>query len=153
MSYEVQVKEVPGLLVASVMRRASMATVGKEVPEAFRELAEAVTPIGFGDGMPGVEYLGEVGPETEWDMRIFMPVAGTFDPPEGMTVETLPGGTYASTVHRGSYAGLGAAYEAITAWIDANGRRVVGPPRELYLNDPNEVGEDETLTEILFPIR
>lgn len=152
MSYEVQVKEVPDLLVASVRRRASMATVGKETPEAFRELAEAVAPVGFGDGMPGVVYLGEVGPDTEWEMQIFMPVARTFDPPEGMSVGMLPGGTHASAVHRGPYAGVRAAYEAIGAWIQASGRRVSGPPRELYLNDPNEVGEDETLTEILFPI-
>ncbi|HET7236237.1 MAG TPA: GyrI-like domain-containing protein [Actinomycetota bacterium] len=153
MSYEIEVKEVPDQLVASVHRRASMSTVGKEVPEAFHELAEAVGPVGFGAGMPGVEYLSEVGPDTEWDMEIFMPVAERFEPPEGMRVRTLAGRKFAATVHRGPYAECGAAYEALTSWIADSQYRMAGPPRELYLNDPNEAGQDEALTEILFPIR
>jgi effector-binding domain-containing protein len=153
MGYEMQVKEVPDVLAASVVRRASMATVGKEVGEAFNELMQAVAPVGFGEAMPGVVYLGEVGPDTEWDMRVFAPVAARFDPPEGMTVGPLEGGTFASTIHRGPYRECGRAYEALTAWIGEQGRQIVGPPRELYLNDPGEVGEDEALTEILFPIR
>ncbi len=153
MAYEVTLKEVPDMLVASVRRRASMATVGKETPEAFHELAEAVIPVGFGDGMPGIIYFGKVGPETEWEMEIFMPVARPFEPPEGMQVRTLAGTTCASTVHRGPYRELEPAHDAIVAWIRANDRQVAGPPRELYLNDPNEVGEDQTLTEVLFPVR
>lgn len=153
MAYEVTVKEVPDVLVASVRRRASMATVGKEVPEAFHELAEAVASVGFGEGMPGVVYLSEVGPETEWDMEIFLPVAVPFDPPEGMEVRTLAGTTCASTIHRGPYEELGLAYEAVAAWIQTHDHQVAGPPRELYLNDPNEVGAFEALTEVQFPVR
>ena len=153
MRYDIQVKEVPDQLVASVHRRASLATVGKEIPEAFHELSEALSPVGFGPGMPGVEYLGDVRPETEWDMEIFMPVAPSFEPPEGIDVKVRTGATCASTIHRGPYSECGAAYDALASWISENGRTIVGPPRELYLNDPNEVGEKEALTEILFPIK
>jgi effector-binding domain-containing protein len=152
MAYEIQVKEVADELVVSVQRRASMSTVGKEVPEAFHELAEAVAPIGFGTGMPGVEYLGEVEPDTEWDMEIFMPVKERFEPPEGMRVRVLPGGKCAATVHQGPYDELGGAYEALTSWIAESEYRIAGPPREQFLNDPTEVGQEEALTEILFPI-
>lgn len=153
MSYDVKIKEVPDQLVASVHRRVSMVTIGKETPEAFHELAEAVAPVGFGPGMPGVEYLGDVGPDTEWDMEIFMPVAAPFEPPEGMRVRILPGGRYASTIHHGPYAECSAAYDALTSWIATNGHVIVGPPRELYLNDPKEVDQQDALTEIRFPIR
>lgn len=153
MSYEIRIKEVPDQLVASVRRRASMASVGKEVPEAFRELSEAVAPVGFGTGMPGVTYLGEVSPQTEWDMEIFMPVATRFEPPEGMEVRILSGATCASTIHRGPYDEIGPAYDALTSWVGERGHQVAGPPWELYLNDPNEVGQDAALTEILMPIR
>lgn len=152
MTYEIEVKEVPDQLIASVHRRASMTTVGKEVPEAFHELAEAVAQIGFGTGMPGVEYLGEVGSDTDWDMEIFMPVRERFEPPEGMRIRTLPGGRCAATVHHGPYDELGAAYEALTSWIARSEYRTAGPPRELFLNDPSDVGQEEALTEILFPI-
>ncbi|HZD16870.1 MAG TPA: GyrI-like domain-containing protein [Actinomycetota bacterium] len=153
MSYEIQVKEVPDVLVASVRRRASMATVGKETPEAFLELMEAVGPVGYGEGMPGVVYLGEVAPDTDWDMEIFMPVRERFDPPAGMDVRILAGTRCASTIHRGPYGELGAAHDALRAWIGSQGHQIAGPPRELYLNDPNEVGQEQALTEILFPIR
>lgn len=152
-SYEIRIKEVPDQLVASVSRRASMSTVGKEVPEAFRELSEAVAPIGFGAGMPGIVYYGEVGPQTEWDMEIFMPVAAAFEPPEGIKVRILSGTTCASIVHRGPYEEVGPAYDALAEWIADHRHQVAGPPRELYLNDPNEVGQDAALTEIVFPIR
>jgi effector-binding domain-containing protein len=152
MSYEIQVKEVPDRLVASVRRRASMATVGKEVSDAFHELWEAVEPVGPGLGMPGIEFLGDVGPETEWDMEIFLPVDARFEPPKGMRVRVLPGGTYTSTIHRGPYDACGPAYDALRSWIDRMGHRITGPPRELYLNDPDEAGQEAALTEILFPI-
>jgi effector-binding domain-containing protein len=153
MAYEVRAEEIPDRLVASVRRHASMATVGKEIPEAFRELMQAIEPVGYGEGAPGVVYLGDVGPQTEWEMEIFIPVAAPFEPPEGMEVKTLPGATCASTVHRGPYEECGPAYEAVTAWIHEQGYEPAGPPQELYLNDPTEVGEDEALTQILFPIR
>ena len=47
----------------------------------------------------------------------------------------------------------GGAYEALTAWIAENEYQVAGPPREQFMNDPTEVGQDEALTEILFPVR
>ncbi|MFB3739600.1 MAG: GyrI-like domain-containing protein [Candidatus Velamenicoccus archaeovorus] len=152
MPYEIQVEEVPEMLVASVHRHVSMATVGTEMPEAFRQLGEAVREVGYGVGMPGAEYLGEVNPETDWEMVVFMPVARPFEPPEGMRLETLRGGTFASTIHRGRYDRCGEAYGALHAWMAEHGKQVVGPPRELYLNDPNEVGPDATEMEILFPI-
>jgi effector-binding domain-containing protein len=150
MPYEIQIKDVPDQLVASVRRLATMSTVGKEIPEAFRELAEAVGPVGFGQGMPGVEYLGEVGPDTEWEMVVFVPVAERFEPPEEMEVAVLPGTTFASTIHRGPYEECGAAYDALRTWIAESEYEMAGPPRELYLNDPRE--EEEPLTEILFPV-
>jgi effector-binding domain-containing protein len=30
---------------------------------------------------------------------------------------------------------------------------MIGPPRELYLNDPREAGEDQAITEVQVPIR
>jgi effector-binding domain-containing protein len=56
----------------------------------------------------------------------------------------LPGGTVATTMHVGSYMGLGAAYSALEQWIDANGMTAAGRPWEAYLDGP-EVAEPRTL--------
>ncbi|GAH06344.1 unnamed protein product, partial [marine sediment metagenome] len=35
---------------------------------------------------------------------------------------------------------------------EKNNKRIIGPIREVYLNDPREVGPEETITEIYVPI-
>ncbi len=153
MTYEVRLKQEPEVLVASITRRVSTATVGKEIQDGFRSLMDAVGPVGYGRGMPGVVYRDMVDRWTDGAIEIFMPVAERFDPPAGIEVARMPGGAVASTIHRGPYSECGPAYQAITAWIHEHGHEIAGPPRELYLNDPREVGEAEALTEIQFPIR
>lgn len=37
-------------------------------------------------------------------------------------------------------------------YASKNEYEIAGPPMELYLNDPREVGESETLTEIQQPV-
>jgi effector-binding domain-containing protein len=54
-------------------------------------------------------------------------------PLTGRVIESvLPAGVAATTVHRGSYAGLGAAHEAVHAWCVATGRTPTGTRWEVY---------------------
>jgi len=60
----------------------------------------------------------------------------------------------ASVVHNGPFLTIGEAYAAVIKWIETNGYRVNGPPREIYLR-PAENGsqtDPDTVTEIQFPI-
>jgi effector-binding domain-containing protein len=43
-------------------------------------------------------------------------------------------------------------YEKLFAWIEESGKRLVGPTREVYLNDPREVPPEELLTEVYTPM-
>lgn len=152
MSYDVQVKEVPDELVASIRSHVSMASIGDEVGRDFRRLAEVVGPGGFGEGPPGL-ITYEIDPSAGADIEVFMPIRERFDPPTGIEVKTLSGGSIATAVHRGPYDEVGSAYEAITAWVPEHDGDFVGPPRERYLNDPTEPGQVDALTEVQFPIR
>jgi AraC family transcriptional regulator len=58
----------------------------------------------------------------------------------------------AKTHHKGPYEECGPTYEKLFAWLAANGKKIVGPTRELYLNDPHEVPPEEILTEIFAPV-
>lgn len=49
-----------------------------------------------------------------------------------VVASALPAGRVAMTMHRGSYAGLGAAHRAVTDWCAAHGRRAAGPRWEVY---------------------
>lgn len=153
MTYEVREKDVPEMLVAAVTRTASVATIGKEVQEAFATLMEAIGPVGFGAGMPGTICLelGDGVSDGTWE--IFLPVARRFEPPAGMQVKTYPATHVAFATHVGRYDEVGRAHEAIDAWLLQEQRPMIGPPRELYLNDPREAGEDQAITEVQIPIR
>jgi effector-binding domain-containing protein len=153
MTYEVQEKDIPEMLVASVTRTASVATIGKEIQEAFATLMKAITPIGFGQGMPGTicSELGDERADGTWE--IFLPVARRFESPEGVQVKTYPAMHVAYLVHIGRYDEVGCAHEAIETWLREQHRPMLGPPRELYLNDPREAGEDQAITEVQVPTR
>jgi hypothetical protein len=63
----------------------------------------------------------------------------------------LPGaGNAATIVHRGSMDNVMPAWQALARWIDANGYRSSGYPRELYLECPDD--PDLWVTELQEPI-
>jgi len=70
----------------------------------------------------------------------------------GFTVTEIPGVDLAvTTVHRGSMATIGDAWEALYAWIQANGYQLSGVCRELYLVSEPEPQEN-WVTELQQPV-
>ncbi len=66
----------------------------------------------------------------------------------------VPAATVRSAVHRGSYNTIGDAREAILRWIEANGYRIVGPDREIYLYNtmPVRLDDPSYVTELQYPV-
>jgi DNA-binding transcriptional MerR regulator len=58
----------------------------------------------------------------------------------------------ASVVHHGPFATIGQAYQAVVSWIEANGYRITGPCRELYLRYERGGDQNQYVTEIQFPV-
>jgi len=85
-------------------------------------------------------------------LEVCIPVSKRIDEKEGMHCYELGGGTFAKTVHKGPYEECGPCYEKMFKWIASQGKKVVGPTREYYVNDPREVKPEEILTEIYAPI-
>jgi DNA-binding transcriptional MerR regulator len=69
-------------------------------------------------------------------------------------VYKLAATTMASTIHKGAYNTFRQAYKAIGKWIETNGYKTAGPPREIYLycTQPVRQDDDSYVTEIQFPI-
>ncbi len=70
-------------------------------------------------------------------------------------VHELPGvETMACIAHQGNYERLSKAYNTLMAWVEANGYRVTGPNRDVYLQRP-EPGLDPAncITEVQFPVQ
>ena len=71
-----------------------------------------------------------------------------------MHVHELPAAVMAATIHHGPYMTIGEAHEAVIRWIAANGYRIAGPEREIYLYNQTPVLQDDPsyVTEIQYPI-
>ncbi|MEA4956215.1 hypothetical protein SDC9_03604 [bioreactor metagenome] len=57
-----------------------------------------------------------------------------------------------STIHKGSYETLKQSYEKMVEYSIKNNYDIIGSPKEVYINSPHEVPENELLTEIQFPV-
>jgi len=90
--------------------------------------------------------------EASADVEVVIPVAKPVQGQDDITCYELPGGQMARIVHKGPYEKCAAAYRKLFEWIAENHKKVVGPIREVYLNDPRQVPPEEILTEIYAPI-
>ena len=67
---------------------------------------------------------------------------------------TLPGGEFASMIHKGSYEGLHQAYQTLLRWIEEQNLVIVGPDREIYHENMGTTqNPEEFVTELLIPIK
>jgi effector-binding domain-containing protein len=69
-----------------------------------------------------------------------------------VTQGEIPGGKAAACLHVGPYDQLRGAYEALGAWMKANGHVASGPAYEFYLNDPRTTPPAQLQTQVVFPL-
>jgi len=101
-----------------------------------------------------VEEVQKADEEGNADIEVVFPISEFVEitGDEEIKVYKLPGGKMAKIVHKGSYEECALTYEKLFSWISANGKKISGPVREVYLNDPREVQPEEILTEIYAPL-
>lgn len=138
MTYEVTLTEVEARPTAVV----AAATTWQEFPGLWQTLLDEVWAClragGITRGCRNVMLYRDDVPHVEVGVELLVPC-----PLTGRVVRSeLPGGQVAMTTHFGSYAGLGAAYQAVQDWCAAQGRQLAGPRWEVYgphRDDPAEV--------------
>jgi effector-binding domain-containing protein len=86
------------------------------------------------------------------DVEVVIPVTAPVEGIDEVTCYELPGGPMAKIVHKGPYEKSALAYKTLFTWIAENHKKIAGPTREVYLNDPQKVPPEELVTEIYAPI-
>lgn len=133
--YDVELVTVPAQPAAVVSGQVEHTGIAAFLSEAFGQVqavlsAQHVSPA----GPPFARYrLSGNG----FDIEAGFPVHASVTPTERVAAMELPGGPAAQTVHRGDYAGLRGAYEALEAWLADNGYVAAGGPWESYLDEPD----------------
>lgn len=151
-NHEVVIKIVKPLLIGSIRR---VMPAHDKITSLYDELnaylmQQGVTPSGPITIWHTESGESDIDAEAAITLKARVPETGT------VKVYELPGGSMASTVHNGPYTQLHQAYQAIQAWVEANGYQITGPAREFYLYYANEGSlnfEDPSyVTEIQFPV-
>jgi effector-binding domain-containing protein len=152
MGHEVKVGRREAILVMSKRLPVRLSEIGGVISAAFGEVYGHLGRRGVEpDGPPFVIYHGMPESDAPFDVEICAPTTRATDPPAGWQVQELPAGTFATLVHVGPYDTLGTAYGTLTAWIGAHELAIAGPPREVYLSEP-ETPPEQVKTIVEFPV-
>lgn len=150
---EATLKKVEPMTIASIREVVpGYADMGPHYGEIFAYLGKnRVAPA----GPPFAMYYDEGYKETDIDVESAVPIAGSLASSGRVKVRELPGvEQVVSLTLEGSYEGLSDAYARLLGWITANGYRIVGPNREIYVKGPGPDYEpSEYVTELQFPVQ
>jgi effector-binding domain-containing protein len=152
MAGEVKVGQRNAALVVSKRFPVRLSEIGGVMSGAFGEVyghlgARGAEPM----GPPFVIYHGAPVGDDPFDIEVCAPVARAVDPPPGWQTQELPAGMFVTLLHVGPYDTVGVAYETVLAWIPEHGYAVAGPPREVYLSEP-ETPPDQIRTIVEVPV-
>ncbi|QAY62055.1 AraC family transcriptional regulator [Xylanimonas allomyrinae] len=156
---DAQVRAVPAVHVASLTRTAPGYTgeeIGPVVEPMFTEAARLLEVAGVAvAGPPLAQYdptePGEA-PARGVLVTVAFPVADTTTAVPGLDVQTLPAIDRAAvTVYRGGMDGVGEAWMAFMAWLEAEGHTPTPTAREVYVLPP-QTPEDAWTTELVQPL-
>ena len=123
-------------------------TTWQEFPTLWQELLDDVWAClragGVQRGCRNVMLYRDDVPHVEVGVELLQPCRLT----GRVVASTLPAGQAAMTVHRGPYAGLAEAHQAVRDWCAAQGRQPAGPRWEIY--GPHRADAAELWTEIYY---
>lgn len=153
---EITVVEVDTKLVLGMRRWGKYQEIANMFPILFRYAVGAGAQIAghpmFVCHETTIEDVKKADEEGNADVEVAVPIASEIKGTDEIKCYELPGGTMAKIIHKGPYEACEPTYLKLYTWLEENNKKITGPTREVYLNDPKEVTPEETLTEIYAPI-
>lgn len=149
---DIEIVEMDGLNVIGTRARGAYGDTADLIPKvfqfAFENRLEISGPPIFLCHELSMEEVERAMRNNDADLEVALPVKGEVNETEEIKHYSLPPVKVARTIHKGPYQKVGDTYNRLFAWMAENGKKVMGPYREYYLNDPSEVPENEILTEV-----
>src|SRR5215510_5163806 len=146
MNYQVVTKTVDAQLLAAVRRRVPIRDIGRTWKPAldlvweFLRRHEDLRKGGHNCFLYHHPAHRDEPMDIDFGVQVIRPFEG-----EGEVICTeTPAGEVATTTHIGSYAGLGAAHDAVHSWRAASGRTFGGCSWEIYGDWTNDEAKLET---------
>ncbi len=152
MEYRCELTQRSAEFTLCIRTRAPQQDLPHVVPNSYGVIMEYAGRLGVEpSGPPYVAYFN-MDPQA-FDMEIGFPFGKALPGKGEILSGLLPAGRAAACLHVGPYPQLGAAYEALSKWVEAQGYTVTGVAYEFYLNDPQTTPASELQTQIVFPLK
>ena len=153
-NYDVVIKNAPAMLVASC--RMTIPT-NDQVPQylgpAFDEVYDYIRKQGAKDTSPCFALWHSPSDVYEnEDVEAIVPIDRQIKEAGRIKIYELPITQVAAVVHQGNFEDFTQGHAALLEWIDANGYKIVGPYREIYIKF-NHQNLADTTTEIQFAVK
>jgi DNA-binding transcriptional MerR regulator len=152
--YEVLLKQVDPLLVASVREIIPM---GDDLRRLYGKIAAYLDQQRVQYALPDILLLHSRyklrDDRLEIDVEAAIPLSTALEGNEHITIQTLPGGLMAYTIHTGADLFLGQAYAALYCWMKDSGYQLISPPRLVYLQRGEHLDPNQYVTEVQFPVK
>jgi DNA-binding transcriptional MerR regulator/effector-binding domain-containing protein len=151
--YDVVLKTVPSVLIAS---RKVTIPANDQVPVYLDAAYSEVYDYAKGQGAKALDYcfaLWHQPAEVHANevAEAAAPIDRRLPGTDKVQVYELPQTQVVSVVRQGDFKGFVPEHTALLKWTEANGYRIVGPYREIYINhNPNNMAE--AATEIQYPV-
>ncbi len=153
---DIRVMDVPSITVLGIRKRGHY----REIQSLLRQVFDHALETGIILSGPPLyishektqEESRKADREGTADLEVAIPISHPVESTGDFRYYQIPGGTMAMVAHQGPHRECGVAFEKLHEWIQANGKTVTGPMREVYVNDPAEVRTEELITEIYAPI-
>ena len=151
MNYTCELKEFTAQPTVYVRTCAAAQDLPAVMEHVFGALAQYLGMLGESPaGMPYAAYFNM--DMQDLDVEIGFPVSEALPGQGDIQAGEFPSGKMATCLYIGPYADMGPAYDALNAWMQANGYVPTGVAYEMYLNDPRQIPSEEPRTLIVFPL-
>jgi DNA-binding transcriptional MerR regulator len=151
--YDVALKRVQSMLVAACrIRIPKNDMVPALLGTAYQQTYDHIRAHGGKDLEPCMA-LWHTTADTyaDEDAEAVVPIDRVLPESDRVKVYELSGGTFASAVHHGDFAEFTQLHPALLRWIEANGYRIIGPSREIYVQDEARHPRN-SVTEVQYPV-
>lgn len=154
---EVVLTPVPALSVACLRGEIDDETdAGIVVEELFTELLLAIRQTDKHPSHQRILLWRSVSDMLEWSrlpVEVANPILTPISTSDRLSMYELPSvPLMATTLHHGNYQDMSQTTQALFRWIEANGYRVCGEGREIFLQGGTEMNNPSYLTEIQLPV-
>ncbi|HAE60922.1 MAG TPA: MerR family transcriptional regulator [Eubacteriaceae bacterium] len=155
MSYNATIKELPECIVYSKNITVPsydayfdlIPEIGRAVKGQYPDLKCSVPEYCY------IEYLDREYKEKNFKVEFCEAVESFREDFDDIKFKKINAVTAVSVMHKGPYSELSKAYSYIFKWIENNGYKALGAPRESYIDGIwNKDSEEEWLTELQIPV-